>query len=110
MSHEINDQKWKKIYSFLLSHPGVYAGNEEKTRLFIDAIYWMTRSGAQWRRIPEKFGHWNTIYRKFCRWSDRGVWDDMMIFFAKDPDLEYLMVDSTTIRAHHSAAGAEKKR
>jgi len=104
----LQDKQWQKIYAFLQNHPQVYAGEEEKSLLFVEGILWMTRSGAQWRLLPEKYGNWNSVYKRFARWSDHEVWEDMHQHFVDDPDMENAIIDSTVIRAHPCAAGALK--
>ena len=110
MSITIKDSQWVKIYTFLLEDQRIYAQNEADIRLFVEAILWMSRSGASWRLLPEKYGKWNTVFRRFSRWSERGIWEAMFEAFVIDPDMETVMIDSTIVRAHHSAAGALKKR
>ena len=58
--------------------------------------------------VPEVFGDWNSVFRRFSRWSAKGVWWRIFEAMSDDPDFEYLIVDSTIVRAHQHAAGAKK--
>ena len=69
--------------------------------------------GPQWSAaggLPAEYSKWNTIYKRFARWCDRGVWELMHRHFSTEPDLEYLVIDSTVVRAHQCAGGAPAKR
>ena len=103
------ENEWRKIYAFLQSHPRAYAGQEADCRRFLEAVLWITRSGAQWRLLPEEYGSWNSVYKRFARWCEHEIWADMHQHFSQDPDLENLILDSSVIRAHPCAAGAAKK-
>ena len=106
----LQDKQWQKIYTFLQSHPRAYAGKETDCRHFVEGVLWMNRSGAQWRLLPEKYGNWNSVYKRFARWCDHEIWEDMHQHFVDDPDMENIIIDSTVVRAHPCAAGASKKR
>jgi transposase len=70
-------------------------------------VLWIVRTGSPWRDLPEAFGDWNSVFRRFSRWSAKGVWCRIFAAMSDDPD-EYLIVDSTIVRAHQHAAGAKK--
>jgi len=106
--HEIADEPWGRIKDFLPGQPDDPGVTASDNRRFVNAVLWIAKTGAPWRDLPERFGNWNSIWRRFDRWSAKGVW--LRIFAAlKDPDLEWLILDSTVIRAHQHAAGAAKK-
>ena len=106
---KIDDPQWRKMYAFLKAHPSVYAGKQATCSRFVEGVHWMLRSGAQWRELPDRFGNWNSVYKRFVGWEERGVWADMHAEFAQDPDMESVLLDSTVIRAHMCAAGGSKK-
>ena len=108
-SRRISDQAWSKIYPYLSDYPKIHTGNEDHTRRFVESVFWIVRSGAQWRLLPREYGDWNAAYQRFADWAERGVWYKMLYYFAHDPDMEYVMVDSTILRAHACASGANKK-
>jgi len=108
-SIRLTDEQWTKIRDFLKEDPNVYLGNEAKCRQFLEAVIWISRSGAQWRLLPSEYGQWNSVYKRFARWSAKGVWQRMMEALADDPDMENGILDSTIVRAHPCAAGAQKK-
>lgn len=107
---KLSDHVWTKLVSIIRQHPNTYVGNEETCRQFVEGILWMARSGAQWRLLPATYGNWNSIYKRFARWEEQGVWEAIFTDCAADPDLEHLLIDATIVRAHPCAAGAEKKR
>jgi transposase len=92
-----------RIEPLLPGRPGGHGGVAKDNRWFINAVWYVAKTGIPWRDMPERFGKWDTVYHRFNEWSKKGVW--RRVFEAvKDPDLEWLMIDSTVIRAHHHAA------
>jgi transposase len=106
--HEIPDDHWDRIQDFLpgqVGDPGVTA---KDNRLFVNAVLWIAKTGAPWRDLPERFGPWGSVWKRFDRWGSKGVWT--RVFEAlQDPDPEWMIIDSTVVRAHQHAAGAEKR-
>jgi transposase len=107
---KLSDEQWTKIRDFLRQEPNADIGKDEQAcRRFVEAVKWMSRSGAQWRLLPAEYGNWNSIYKRLVGGCKTGVWERMLGHFAHDPDLENGMIDSTLVRAHPGAAGAQKK-
>ena len=80
----------------------------EENRSIINGILWRLRCGTPWRDVPPKYGNWNTIYRRFRRWSEAGVWEAVSVTLAEVmADSGHYSIDSTTVRAHVSAAGGK---
>jgi transposase len=104
----LTDEQWATIWAFLVAHPRVYVGQPEDCRRFLNAVVWVLRSGAQWRFLPAELGRWNSVFKRFARWGERGVWTDLHCHVAADPDLQEVFLDSTVVRAHACAAGAKK--
>jgi len=104
------EDQWSKIFQFLLADPHVYAGQESHCRLFLEAILWVARSGAQWRLLPSEYGKWNSVYKRFSHWEEKGVWERMFTHFSQDSDMENVSIDGSVIRAHPCSAGALKKK
>jgi len=105
----LSDEQWKKMLPILRAHPNADVGSEQECRRFLSAVLWMARSGAQWRLLPKEYGYWNTVYRRFARWSEQSIFHELHQALADDAHLEHLLIDSTIIRAHPCAAGAPKK-
>ena len=103
-----NDQ-WDRIEQLLPGKSGDPGRSGEDNRLFVEAVLWIARSGAPWRDLPAEFGAWNSVYQRFARWSNRQVWQRVFAELAKDADFEEVFLDSTIVRAHQHAAGAQKK-
>jgi transposase len=108
MNVKLTDEHWQKILPVLKTCPQIRLGAGRDCRRFLEAVLWVTRSGAQWRLLPKQYGNWNTVYKRFARWSDLGIFETLFEHFSADRDMEYLLIDSTIVRAHACASGAQK--
>ena len=108
-TYRIADHQWQKLYAFLQGHPRAYAGKRKSVAVSSKAVYWILRTGAQWRELPADLGKWNSVFKRYARWEENGVWADMFKQFAQDPEMAAVMPDSTAVRAHLCAAGGSKR-
>ncbi len=105
----LRDDQYERIESMLPGKATDVGVTARDNRLFVEAVLWIARTGSPWRDLPRSFGPWNSVYKRFARWSDRGVWHRVFAELAKDADFEEVFLDSTIVRAHQHAAGAAKK-
>jgi transposase len=106
----LREDQWWRIARLLPGKPGDRGRTAAANRLFVEAVLWVARSGAPWRDLPEEFGPWNSVYKRFARWQKRGVWQRIFAELAGDADFEEVFIDSTIVRVHQHAAGAQKKK
>jgi transposase len=104
----LRDDQWDRIKDFVPGGRKGKRGPRTNNRLFLDALLWMARSGGRWRDLPERFGDHQSVKRRYYRWIEMGVLDEMLAILSREADLEWLMIDSTIVRAHQQAAGARK--
>jgi putative transposase len=104
---ELTSAQWRRIEQLVPGKEGDKGRHGADNRLFVDAVLWIARSGAPWRDLPEDFGNWNSVFQRFRRWAKKGVWQRVFNALSENPDFEYLIIDSTVVRAHQHAAGAK---
>lgn len=105
----MSDEEWAVFEQFISAVGAPNGRKPTNHRLVLDGIFWIARTGAPWRDLPEEFGKWSSVYRQFRRWTLAGLWEDIMDALNRSgavPDA-LQMIDSTVIRAHHQAAGAK---
>ena len=103
----LTDAQWAKMEPLCLGKPTDPGRTGGDNRLFLEAVLWIARTGSPWRDLPPTFGNWNSVFQRFRRWAKKGVWERIFDALVENPDFEYLIIDSTIVRAHQHAAGAK---
>jgi transposase len=109
----ISDRIWQMLEPAVAAakHSAAGAPANLSDREFLEAVLYLNRTGCPWRDLPAALGYWHAVYMRFRRWEERGVWQRLWKDLQGAPfaQARALFVDSTTVRAHHPAAGAPKK-
>jgi transposase len=104
------DDQWGRLEEFVPGGCKGKRGPRADNRRFLNALLWMARSGGRWRDLPKSFGKPEAVKRRYYRWIEMGVLDAVLAALAREADLEWLMIDSTIVRAHQHAAGARRQK
>jgi transposase len=107
--YELSKAQWEKIKDLVPGKSGDRGRHGVDNLNFVNGVLWILRSGARWSDLPVYYGKYKTVHKRFTRWAAKGVWDKVFKSLIKDRDNEYLMIDSTIVRAHHQAATLKKK-
>lgn len=106
----LRDDQWDRIKDGLPGSKEYRGRSSSDNRRFVEGVIWVGRNGGRWRSLPAEYGNWNSTHRRFRRWSKRGIWQMIFNELAMSADTEWVMIDSTIVRAHQHAAGARKQR
>jgi transposase len=106
----LRDDQWERLKAFVPGGRKGKRGPRTDNRRFLNALLWMARSGGRWRDLRERLGDYETVKRRYYRWIEMGVLDEILAALAREADLEWLMIDSTIVRAHQQAAGARRQK
>ncbi|AFW02753.1 transposase [Gluconobacter oxydans] len=106
---DLTDQEWLVIGPLLPSERGRWARPAGDNRLFLNGMLHVLRTGCPWRDMHERYGKWNSVYVRFRRWAEQGVWDALLqtLIDLGVTDNWQHMLDSTVVRAHSQATGAK---
>jgi len=105
---DLTEAEWRLLKDLLPAERGRKSRPALDNRMIVNGILWRIRTGTPWRDVPEKYGKWMTVYQRFRRWSEAGVWEVVASTLAQAmADNTHHSVDSTTVRGHVSAAGAK---
>ncbi len=105
----MSDDEWAFFEPFLTAIRGRGGRKPKDHRRVLDGIFWIARTGAQWRDLPQEFGKWISVYQQFRRWNQAGLWELILSVLndSSSAPTSVHMIDSTIIRAHQQAAGAK---
>ena len=103
----LTDQMWNRLKALLPPERGRWGRPAKNNRLILEGILWIHRTSAPWRDLPEAFGPWQTVYSRFRRWTQAGIWHQVLDVLKRVNDATMYMIDSTYIKAHQHAAGAK---
>jgi transposase len=107
--YELSEAQWERIKNRLpgrVEHVGRTAADN---RQFVNGVLWVLRSGARWHDLPQRYGKYKSVHTRFMRWARAGVWEGIFADRVADKKNQYLMIDSTIVRAHQQAAAGRKK-
>ena len=104
--HDVSEEVWVKIEPYFPGQRGQWGGIAEDNRRFFNGVCWILRTGAPWRDLPDDYGKFGSVHKRFKRWCDTGVWDKILERLIDEPDFEWLLIDATHCKVHPHAAGA----
>ena len=104
----LREDQFNRIAPAFPGYTGRVGRPVQDNRRFVEAVVWMGRNGGRWRSLPLEYGKWSSVHKRFKRWADAGVWQMIFNTLVEDADMEWVMIDSTIVRAHPPAAGAKK--
>ena len=109
LRYELSEAQWRRLEPLLPGRLGMVGVLRRTIVGSLKGILWVIRSGMRWADLPERYGKYKSVHKRFLRWAERGVWDRLFDDLGKDRKNPYLMLDSTIVRAHQQGATGRKK-
>ena len=106
--YEVTDEQWKIIEPHLGNKAKRTGRPQADNRKLFNGVLWILRTGAPWRDLPEYYGPWQTVYKRFAQWQENGKLKSLFDQLREGADLQDLSIDGTYIKAHRASAGAKK--
>lgn len=103
----LTNAQWAIIEPYCLGKSTDPGQTGRDSRLFIEAVLWIVRTGAQWRELPDEFGKWNSVFKRFRRWVKADTFYHIFKVLASGSDLEYAMIDGTIVKVHRLGQSAK---
>lgn len=92
--YELSDEVWALLEPNLPGQRGQWGGIAKDNRRFVDGVLWVIRTGSPWRNMPQEYGDWKNLHRRFCRWRDKGIWEKVLEILIVLPDFQWLLFDA----------------
>lgn len=108
--YELTEKQYAAVRGLLPGKAGDPGRTAQDNHRFLNAVLWVLRSGAHWHDLPERYGNWKSQHKRFSRWAAKGVWEKIFARLIRDPDSDYVMIDSTLVKAHQQAAAGKRGR
>jgi transposase len=103
----LTDAQWERIAPLLPGKKGDPGRSGDDNRRSLEGILWIVRTGAPWRDLPDVFGNWFTVWKRFRRWALKGVFEKVFKALSGEPDMEYALIDGTIVKVHRHGTGAK---
>lgn len=101
--YELTESQWAHLQDLLPGKVGDPGRSGVDNRAFVNGVLWVLRSGARWSDLPERYGKYKTVHKRFTRWAAAGVWERVFEQLVQDEGNAYILIDSTIVRAHQQA-------
>ncbi len=84
LRYELAEAQWRRIEPLLPGRLGTVGRPAEDNRRFVNGVLWVIRSGMRWADLPERYGKYKSVHKRFVRWAEAGVWDRLFDDLVKD--------------------------
>jgi len=81
---ELTDEQWETVKDLLPGKAGDPGRTAEDNRLFVNAVLFVLRTGIPWAELPERYGKWNSVWKRFDRWCAKGIWKQIFLAIGED--------------------------
>lgn len=105
---EVTDEQWEVLQTYFGNSPKQTGRPQSDNRKLLNGVLWILHTGAPWRDLPEYYGPWQTVYKRFAQWQKNDKFKQLFENVRENPDMQDLCIDGTYIKAHRASAGAKK--
>lgn len=107
--YEVTDEQWEVLQTYFGNSPKQTGRPQSDNRKLLNGVLWILHTGAPWRDLPEYYGPWQTVYKRFAQWQKNDKFKQLFENVRENPDMQDLCIDGTYIKAHRASAGAKKR-